>query len=57
MKNVMILNALGHGGSPNRGEFGHSTDLEPFLISLVTVGHDIESEVGLNKLGHDGSQH
>ena len=57
MKNVMILNALGHGVSPNRGEFGHSIDLEPFLISLVTVGHDIESEVGFNERDHGGSRH
>ena len=57
MKNVMILNALGHGGSPNRGEFGHSIDLEPFLISLVMVGHDIENEVGFNEQSHGGSRH
>ena len=56
MKNVTILNALDHGGSPNRGEIVHSIDLEPFLIRYVTVCHDIESEVGFNELGHGGSR-
>ena len=44
-----ILNEshFGHGRSKIKSDNGHSIDLESFLMSQVTVGHESESEVGL----------
>ena len=48
-RNGPFLKNIHEGGDSVESEVGHSKDLGSFLMSQVTVGHEIESEVRMRK--------